>query len=179
MGRIVFYRTSYSPISQNQKVVRLKGTTGGHLVQLSCSSSATQNQLLRTVSRWLLNIFKDRDSSTSLGNTCQCLVTLTVESFLMCRQNLLCFSLSPLALDLNLDLCCFFLTRSPGCCFYLNWWLNFQAHLNVVKLKRTIQFGLDISLFNLNNRVLFSQENTLLLIRPSAFFYTPCISSKC
>lgn len=49
-------------------------------LEIICSKSpgATLSQLPRTMSRWLLNIFKDRDSTTSLGNSCQYLVTCQV-----------------------------------------------------------------------------------------------------
>jgi len=51
----------------------------------------------------LLSASKDADATTSLGNLCQCLVTLTVKKcFLMFRGNLLCFSLCPLPLVLSL-----------------------------------------------------------------------------
>jgi len=55
------------------------------------------------MSRWLLKITKDGDSTTSLGNWCQCLVPLTVKRcFLMFRENFLCFSLCPFPLVLSL-----------------------------------------------------------------------------
>jgi len=80
-----------SDLEQNRRTterVRLEGTSGGHLVQPLCSSRATQRWLPKTVSRWLLNI--SRDSTTSLGNLCQCLVILTVKKwFLMFRSMLL------------------------------------------------------------------------------------------
>ena len=55
------------------------------------------------MSRWLVNIPKDGDSTTSPGNLCQCLVTFTVKKcFLMLRGNFPCFSLCPLPLVLSL-----------------------------------------------------------------------------
>jgi len=53
----------------------------------------------RTMSRRLLNISREGDSATSLGNLCQCSVTLTVKKncFLVFRWTLLCFSLCPLS----------------------------------------------------------------------------------
>ncbi|KAK4818676.1 hypothetical protein QYF61_017421 [Mycteria americana] len=58
--------------------LRLEGSSGGHLVQPPCSSGATYSQLPRTMSRQLLNISKDGDSTTSLGNLCQGSVTLII-----------------------------------------------------------------------------------------------------
>lgn len=44
-----------------------EGTTTGHLVQPPCSSRVTQSALLRVVSRWLLSISREEDSTTSPG----------------------------------------------------------------------------------------------------------------
>lgn len=44
-----------------------------------CPSMFTQYWLPRTLSRQLLNSSSGEDSTTSLGNLCQCLVTLTVK----------------------------------------------------------------------------------------------------
>jgi len=74
--------------SQNHRIAEVT------LVQSPCSSRATQSCLLRTMPRWLLNISKDRDSTTSLDNLCKGLVTHAVKDyFLMLRGSLLCFSL--------------------------------------------------------------------------------------
>jgi len=63
---------------------------------------ATCSWLPGTMSRWLLSISKVGDSTTSLGNLCQCSVTFTVKKhFLTFRGNLLCFSLSPSPLVLG------------------------------------------------------------------------------
>jgi len=63
-----------------------------------CSSRAIYSQSPRTMFRWLLSICKDGDSTTSLGNLCQCLATLTVKKcFLIFRQSLLCFIFVPIA----------------------------------------------------------------------------------
>ncbi|PKU40464.1 hypothetical protein llap_9225 [Limosa lapponica baueri] len=52
-----------------------------------------------TLSRWLLNTSKNGDSTTSLGNLCQYLVTLTVKKcFPVFRRNLLCFRFCPSSL---------------------------------------------------------------------------------
>ena len=82
----------------------LEKTSGGHLVQPPCSSKATLSKLPRAMSSKVLNNSKDGDSTTSLGNLCQCSVTLTEGQFpLPFRQHLLCFSLCPRPLVLSLD----------------------------------------------------------------------------
>ena len=82
--------------------LRLEGTSGGHLVQPLCSSRATHSWLARTMSRQLLSISKDGDSTTSLGNLCQCSVTPVVtKCFPMFRGNLQCFGVCPLPLVLS------------------------------------------------------------------------------
>lgn len=52
-------------------MVGLEGTSGGHLGQHHWSS-----QLPRTMTRWILTISMYGDSTTSLGNLCQCSVAL-------------------------------------------------------------------------------------------------------
>ena len=59
--------------------LRLEGNFGGHLVQPLSSSRTTYSWFPRTVSRQLLSIPKEGDSTISLGNFCQSLVTLTVK----------------------------------------------------------------------------------------------------
>lgn len=72
-----------------------EGTKGG--TQGAWAEMPLQGQLQpRTVTRWVLSISKGGDSTTSLGNLCQCSVTLIVKKhFPMFRENLLCFSLCP------------------------------------------------------------------------------------
>jgi len=81
----------------------LEGTSGGHPAQPSCRSRVTYSRLHRTLSRRVLNISREGDSTTYLGSLFQCSVTLRVKKFfLMFRWNFLCFSLSPLPLVLSL-----------------------------------------------------------------------------
>ena len=49
----------------------LKGTSVGHLVQPPCRSRVTYSRLHRTLSRQVLNISREGDSTTSLGNLFQ------------------------------------------------------------------------------------------------------------
>jgi len=90
-------------ISQNDKIVDV----GRDLWRSSCQTPLPKqghSQLLRTMSTRLLNISKDKDSTTPLGNLCQCLVILTVKKcFLMFTRNLLGFSLCPWPLVLSLN----------------------------------------------------------------------------
>ena len=68
-----------------------------------CQSRVTYSRLHRTLSRQVLNISREKESTTSLGNLFQGSVTLRVKKFfLMFRQNFLCFSLCPLPLVLLL-----------------------------------------------------------------------------
>ena len=53
-------------LPQNHRMAEL----GRDLCRSSCP--ATSRRLHRTISRWLLSISKDGDSTTSLGNLCQC-----------------------------------------------------------------------------------------------------------
>ncbi|KAM4784730.1 uncharacterized protein ACIQIH_004007 [Cyanocitta cristata] len=58
------------------------------------ASLLKQSQLPRTMSRRLPSISSEGGSTTSLGNLCQCSVTLRVQKyFLTFRGNLPCFSL--------------------------------------------------------------------------------------
>jgi len=81
----------------------LEGTSVGHLVQPPCRSRVTQSRLYRTASRWVLNISREGDSTTSLGSLGQGSIALRGKKFfLMFRRNFLCFSLCPLPLVLSL-----------------------------------------------------------------------------
>ena len=81
----------------------LAGTSVSHLVQLPCQSRVSYSRLHRTLSRRVLNIFREGDSTTSPGSLGQGSVTLTGNKFfLMFSWNFLCFSLCPLPLVLSL-----------------------------------------------------------------------------
>lgn len=61
------------------------------------------SQLLRIISRWVLNISKDGDTTASLGSLFLCLVTLRVKKcFQMFWSSLLCFCLCLLPCILSL-----------------------------------------------------------------------------
>lgn len=47
--------------------------------------------------RWLLNLSKERNSTASLSNLCQCLVTVTVKRFSWCSEGITCISVVPAA----------------------------------------------------------------------------------
>jgi len=59
-------------------------------------------QAVRTVSRWVLNISREGDSTIPLGSLFQCSVTLRVKKFCIFSWNFLCFSLCRLPLVLSL-----------------------------------------------------------------------------
>ena len=66
-------------------------------------SRVTQSRLHRTLSRRVLNISREGESTTPLGNLFQSSVTLRGKKFfLMFSWNFLCFSLCPLPLVLSL-----------------------------------------------------------------------------
>jgi len=55
----------------------------GHLVQTPCQSRVTYSRLHRTLSRRVLNISREGDSTASLGSLLQCSVTLRVKKFFL------------------------------------------------------------------------------------------------
>ena len=74
----------------------------GQPAQPSCQSRITQSRLQRTLSRQVLNISREGDSTASLGSLGQGSVTLRVKLlFLVFSWNFLCFSLCPLPLVLS------------------------------------------------------------------------------
>jgi len=74
-----------------------------HLVQPHFQSSVTYSRLHRTLSRWVLNISREGESTSSLGSLFQGSVTLRGKKFfLMFKWNFLCFSLCPFPLVLLL-----------------------------------------------------------------------------
>jgi len=61
----------------------LEGTSVGHLVQPPRRSRVTYSRLHRTLSRWVLSISREGDSTTSLGSLFWCSITLRVKKFFM------------------------------------------------------------------------------------------------
>jgi len=55
----------------------------GHLVQPPCQSRVTYSRLHRALSRGVLNISREGDSTTSLGSLFQCSITLMTLSCLL------------------------------------------------------------------------------------------------
>ena len=102
------FRSQHSPFagSQDHGITErwgLEGTSVGHLVQPPCQSRITYSRLHRTLSRRVLNISREGDSTTSLGSLFQCSFTLRVKKFFfMFTWNFLCFNLCPLPLVLLL-----------------------------------------------------------------------------
>ena len=65
----------------------LEGTSVGHLVKPQCRSRVTYSRLHRTLSRRVLNISREGDSTTSLGSLFQGSITLRVKKFLLMSIN--------------------------------------------------------------------------------------------
>jgi len=61
----------------------LEGTSVGHVVQPSCRSRVTYSRLERTLSRRVLNISREGDSTISLGSLFQGSVTLRGNKFFL------------------------------------------------------------------------------------------------
>lgn len=74
-------------ILQNPRTVSREGTSGDQLVEAPMLKQGHPEVISRTMYRWLLNVSKDADSITPLGNLCQCSVTFTVKKpFLIFRE---------------------------------------------------------------------------------------------
>ena len=69
--------------SQNHRF-ELEGAIKGHLVQLPSNEQRHLwlDQVLRAPSSLVLNVSKDRASTTSLGNLCQCFTTFTIKKLI-------------------------------------------------------------------------------------------------
>jgi len=83
-------------ISKSHRLVawlRLEGTPGDRLGQAPCSSRVSKSRLTRTTSSQVLSIFKDRHSTTFLGNLFRCSATLTVKKYFSLCSFLLVMSL--------------------------------------------------------------------------------------
>ena len=116
-------------LSQNQRTVEVRRDLWRSPCPTPSSSRDTYSRLPRSVFRRLLNISKDGDSATSLGNLCQCSVALIVKKcFLMFRWSLLCFSLCPLPLAQSLGM-----TEEPGSVFFpASLWILMRCPLRLL-----------------------------------------------
>ena len=88
-GSVLHMRQSKQNSSYSMSVFRitesfkLEETLKGHLAQLPCNEQGhlQLHQVLRAPSSLSLDVPKNRISTTSLGNLCQCLTTLIVKTF--------------------------------------------------------------------------------------------------
>jgi len=89
--------------SQNHRMVGAGRDLCGSPTPTPCRSRVTYSRLHRTLSRRVLNISREGDTTASLGSLCQGSVTLRGKKFFLTfRRNFLCFSLCPLPLVLSL-----------------------------------------------------------------------------
>ena len=89
--------------SQNHRMLGVGRDLCGSPSPTPCRSRVTQSRPQRTLSRWVLNISREGDSTASLGSLGQGSVTLRGKKFfLIFRRNFLCLSLCPLPLVLSL-----------------------------------------------------------------------------
>lgn len=94
-------RISWSAIHRITEWLKLKGTSGDHMVHAHAQSGSPTG-CCPVACRWFWSISKAGDSTVYLGNFCQCSVTLIVNKcFLIFRGNLPYFSLLPLVLSLG------------------------------------------------------------------------------
>ena len=90
-------------LQQNHRTFGVRRDLCGSSSPTLCRSRVTYSRMHRTLSRRVLNISRERDSTASLGSLFQCSVTLRGKKFfLMFSWNFLCFSLCPLPLVLSL-----------------------------------------------------------------------------
>ena len=74
-GCTIWRRRVLKLLTKNHRITEcsgLEGTSVGHLVQPSCRSRVTYSRLQRTLSRRVLNISREGDSTTSLGEILFC-----------------------------------------------------------------------------------------------------------
>jgi len=89
--------------SQNHRMVGVGRDLCGSSSPTPCQSRVTYSRLHRTLSRWILNISREGDSTAPLGSLGQGSITLRMKKFfLLFSWNFLCFSLCPLLLVLSL-----------------------------------------------------------------------------
>lgn len=66
--------------------LKSEGASGGHLARPSCSGRDTLSRLPRTTTKLLLNISKERNSTTPLGSLFQWAITCTIRSASWCSD---------------------------------------------------------------------------------------------
>jgi len=69
--------------SQNDSMVGVGRDLCGSPSPTPCRSRVTHSRLHRTLSRWVLNISREGDSTPSLGSLCQGSVTLRGKKFFL------------------------------------------------------------------------------------------------
>lgn len=116
----------WTSVHRNTGQCRSEETAGCHPIQPLPQTIVKYSKFLRAVWSWALNICKNWDSTTSLGNLFQCWISLTVNVFvLISRQNFLCCDLwwSPLSFH------CAPLRKVWHCPTLGSWWQELGASL--------------------------------------------------
>lgn len=143
-SRLCCCYTLFIPLTQDHRMLGLDGSSGGHLVQPSCSRRTNYSWWPRAMSRFLISPRLQSERFHILpGNLCQCSVTLTLKKVLRFRGNLLCFTVCPLPLVLQMKalFCykCFVSTVKVYHSFYLL--LNLydkNSYSNILALRGSI-----------------------------------------
>jgi len=79
----VFLNTRRITESQNHRMFGVGRDLCGSPSPTPCPSRVTQSRLHRTLSRWVLDISREGDSTASLGSLFQCSITLRMKKFFL------------------------------------------------------------------------------------------------
>lgn len=78
---------------QNYRLIEVRRNLWRSSYSTSLLKQGHLEPVLRIMSIQLLNVFRNGDSTTSVGKLCQCLVTLTAKSVYWCAKGIFCVSI--------------------------------------------------------------------------------------